>query len=118
MKTALGAPRVPHGEIPHDTTPTRTWLGAAPWMKGPPKSPAQAESPPVNGPVQKFELVTKFPLKFKLLIAVLQSAIEIVDKIAFWRMFELVVEDPLVAPQPLKIPGPVGTADGCGNLIG
>lgn len=116
MKTPEGAPRVPQGVIPHETTPTITSLGEAPWTIGPPESPEQAERPPVNGPVQKFVSSTKSPSKFKLFMAALHSSREIVDKIAFCKMFA--APDPPVDPHPLKVPGPTGTVLGCGNLTG
>lgn len=79
-------------------------------MIGPPESPEQAESPPVNGPVQKFVSSTKLPSKPSSDIAARQSASEMVDKIAFWRM--LAPPDPPVDPHPERVPGPTGVVLG------
>lgn len=46
-----GAPVVPQGLTPQDTTPMRT----PSWARGPPESPEQALMPPVSGPVHTLD---------------------------------------------------------------
>lgn len=46
-----GAPVVPQGLTPHDTTP----MSSPSWASGPPLSPEQALIPPVRGPVHTLE---------------------------------------------------------------
>lgn len=110
LKTPDGAPKLPQGVIPHDTTPVMTSLGAAPWTIGPPESPLQAESPPVNGPVQKLVSSTKSPLRFKLLMAARQASMVILGKMAFCKMLTAPV--PPFDPQPARVPDPIGMTFG------
>lgn len=123
----LGAPAAPHlkkekklifirnggvsgayGVIPHETIPTTTSNGAAPWISGPPESPEQAETPPVNGPVQRLVSSTRSPFKFKAKMALRQESRVMTGLVVFCKMFGKVV--PPVDPHPERIAGPTGIA--------
>lgn len=113
VNTADGAPTVLHGDTPQEAIPTRTSFGDDPWTNGPPKSPLQAANAPVKGPVHIFVVSLSLPLEPTALIALLQSLIEIGNRVAFCKIFAAIP----MFPHPAKVAGPTGTAWGWGNLI-